>query len=108
MAYFRLKACTKCGGDLALDEGDWICLQCGTYYYVRLYPGADLGRQPRLERRLNGEKTVVNTRISPGPVGHRTAGRDTAFAVGEVGTAQHTMITAARPAVISSSGVVKQ
>ena len=37
MTQFRLKACAKCGGDLALDEGDWICLQCGTYYYVGLY-----------------------------------------------------------------------
>jgi len=34
---FRLKACLKCGGDLALDEGDWLCLQCGRYYYVGLY-----------------------------------------------------------------------
>jgi hypothetical protein len=34
---FRLKGCGKCGGDLALDEGDWLCLQCGTYYYVNLY-----------------------------------------------------------------------
>jgi hypothetical protein len=37
MTQFRLKACAKCGGDLALDEGDWICLQCGTYYYIGLY-----------------------------------------------------------------------
>jgi hypothetical protein len=22
---------------LALDDGDWICLQCGTYYYTGLY-----------------------------------------------------------------------
>lgn len=38
MNWFCLKACTKCGGDLAVDEGDWICLQCGTYYYTGLYP----------------------------------------------------------------------
>lgn len=37
MLRFHLKACPKCHGDLALDEGDWICLQCGTYYYTRLY-----------------------------------------------------------------------
>ncbi len=37
MNYYRLKACGKCGGDLARDEGDWICLQCGTYFYVGLY-----------------------------------------------------------------------
>ena len=38
MNWFCLKACTKCGGDLAVDDGDWICLQCGTYYYTGLYP----------------------------------------------------------------------
>jgi len=35
--WFRLKTCIKCQGDLAADEGDWICLQCGTYYYTGLY-----------------------------------------------------------------------
>lgn len=34
-ARFLLKACVRCGGDLALDDGDWQCLQCGRYYYVR-------------------------------------------------------------------------
>lgn len=42
MNYYRLKACGKCGGDLAWDQGDWICLQCGTYYYVGLYRPAGL------------------------------------------------------------------
>ena len=37
MDYFRLKACGRCGGDLARDDGDWICLQCGAYSYVGLY-----------------------------------------------------------------------
>ena len=27
------KGCTKCGGDLIFDEGDWKCWQCGQYYY---------------------------------------------------------------------------
>lgn len=35
--WFRLKDCIKCQGDLAADNGDWICLQCGTYYYTGLY-----------------------------------------------------------------------
>jgi hypothetical protein len=35
--WFRLKTCIKCQGDLAADNGDWICLQCGTYYYTGLY-----------------------------------------------------------------------
>ncbi|PKB83759.1 MAG: hypothetical protein BZY88_01595 [SAR202 cluster bacterium Io17-Chloro-G9] len=37
MLQFLLKACPKCGGDLALDHGDWCCLRCGTYYYTKLY-----------------------------------------------------------------------
>jgi len=30
---FRLGACLKCRGDLFYDDGDWLCLQCGLYYY---------------------------------------------------------------------------
>ena len=37
MNIYRLKACRKCGGDLARDDGDWRCLQCGSYSYVGLY-----------------------------------------------------------------------
>ncbi len=37
MDLFRLKACQKCRGDLVLDEGDWLCLQCGKYNYTGLY-----------------------------------------------------------------------
>ena len=46
MTLFRFKACTKCGGDLALDDGDWLCLQCGKYYYVGLYRHRDQDRSP--------------------------------------------------------------
>ena len=46
--WFRLKACVKCGGDLVLDEGDWLCLQCATYYYTGLYPGQHLLEWPPL------------------------------------------------------------
>ena len=28
-----LKRCTKCRGDLVMDEGDWRCMQCARYYY---------------------------------------------------------------------------
>jgi len=35
--WFRLKTCIKCQGDLAADYGDWLCLQCDTYYYTGLY-----------------------------------------------------------------------
>ena len=34
---YRLGACLKCRGDLYADNRDWICLQCGTYYYTGLY-----------------------------------------------------------------------
>ena len=37
MNIYRLRDCRKCGGDLARDDGDWICLQCGSYSYVGLY-----------------------------------------------------------------------
>lgn len=48
MNWFRLKSCIKCQGDLAADNGDWLCLQCGTYYYTGLYqlhPHFDEGPQ---------------------------------------------------------------
>lgn len=38
MNLYRLGVCLKCRGDLAYDDGDWICLQCGVYYYTGLYP----------------------------------------------------------------------
>lgn len=37
MNIYALKGCRKCGGDLARDDGDWRCLQCGAYFYVGLY-----------------------------------------------------------------------
>ena len=40
MNWFRFKACVKCRGDLVLNEQDWLCLQCGTYYYTGLYQGS--------------------------------------------------------------------
>ena len=30
---FWLKGCSRCRGDLFLEELDWRCLQCGIYYY---------------------------------------------------------------------------
>ena len=47
MNRFHLKACAKCQGDLVLDEGDWLCLQCGTYYYIGLYRKQSLFQQPQ-------------------------------------------------------------
>ena len=37
MNWFRLKTRIKCQGDLAADQGNWLCLQCDTYYYTGLY-----------------------------------------------------------------------
>ena len=65
MLHFHLKACPKCRGDLALDEGDWLCLQCGTYYYTRLY------RKPvRLPITLPAAGTQIKARIET-PIKHR-------------------------------------
>lgn len=40
---YLLKGCKKCGGDLAPDYGDWVCLRCGAYYYVGLYRRREAG-----------------------------------------------------------------
>ena len=56
MELYRLKACTKCGGDLAYDEGDWICLQCGTYYYVGLYRRRPLRSPPAGPEEWSGKE----------------------------------------------------
>lgn len=61
MNWFKLKACVKCRGDLVWDDGDWLCMQCGRYYYTRLYesqaipdwrwsPGSETGTEPREEK----------------------------------------------------------
>ena len=61
VSWFRLKACPKCQGDLASDDGDWLCLQCGTYYYTGLYSATGLPKAKRPssgpddESRSNGE-----------------------------------------------------
>ena len=70
MNQFHLKSCVKCGGDLAMDEGDWLCLQCGSYYYVGLYRHnrTTLSRTPQdqsqsteveMARRPDGSKTAL-------------------------------------------------
>ena len=58
MNWFRFKACVKCRGDLVLDEQDWLCLQCGTYYYTGLYQGSTPASiQPRERISPPEEKT---------------------------------------------------
>lgn len=56
MIWFRLEACLKCEGDLALDNGDWICLQCGTYYYTGLYQSPPASVPPDQDVELTGDK----------------------------------------------------
>lgn len=68
MNWFHLKACVKCGGDLVLDEGDWRCLQCGSYYYVGLYREGQPMKWPHL--RTNPYDGPVST-DRPGPDGPR-------------------------------------
>lgn len=48
MNLYRLGVCLKCRGDLVYDEGDWLCLQCGVYYYTGLYDHSENGRDGTL------------------------------------------------------------
>ena len=85
--WFRLKACVKCRGDLVWDDGDWLCLQCGRYYYTGLYqpeaiPDWKWGQGPgqRKEKAtslrpvlLHSYRAVESGPMAPGPRGARTA-----------------------------------
>ena len=66
--WFRLKGCVKCQGDLVWDDGDWLCLQCGRYYYTRLYQtetkpewqwGQDSG--PRKEKAIDLRPVLLHS-----------------------------------------------
>ena len=72
MNRFHLNACAKCRGDLVLDEGDWLCLQCGTYYYTGLYRRHGLNQRPqqteappRLEKALRPCNTILPCHFEP-------------------------------------------
>ena len=67
MNLFRLKACTKCRGDLVLDDGDWLCLQCGTYYYTGLYRPAALPCRPREQPDYRDEETKTAICVAGSP-----------------------------------------
>ena len=64
--WFRLKCCVKCGGDLVLDDGDWLCLQCGTYYYTRLYVQTSRDDNPPQCRQLPGAEKSGIAHHGPG------------------------------------------
>ncbi len=38
-----------------MDDGDWICLQCGTYYYVDLYQRPESQNSGETEERRGRE-----------------------------------------------------
>ena len=42
-----------------MDDGDWICLQCGTYYYVGLY------QLPEVQQRAEAEDRRDHKGIKP-------------------------------------------
>lgn len=48
---YRFKACQKCGGDLQLDDEEWLCCQCGRHYYPKPMLAGMEGRPPSLGRR---------------------------------------------------------
>ena len=64
--WFRLKACAKCQDDLVFDDGDWLCLQCGTYWYTGLYRNQEIRRWPQEDRPAPRiEKTQVLAQSTP-------------------------------------------
>ena len=80
MKNYLLKACKKCGGDLARDWGDWICLQCGAYCYVGLYaPDKRPGRRPAAAANPPQQPALPAAGL-PRPGGERPAGTERAAA----------------------------
>lgn len=73
LTWFQLGGCSKCSGDLAYDDGDWICMQCGTYFYTGLYRREEkLGVKPcRLPRPQSSPcwptGKAVKTAATPSP-----------------------------------------
>ena len=35
MNVWKFKGCSRCGGDLFAQDGEWGCIQCGRYYYPK-------------------------------------------------------------------------
>lgn len=59
MNLYWLGACLKCRGDLAYDDGDWHCLQCGVYYYTGLYPETQSCTPAQSSLRITGLQTQI-------------------------------------------------
>ena len=48
-----------------LDEGDWLCLQCATYYYTGLYRRSNNDRRPQQEvRPCRQDKGISSQRLT--------------------------------------------
>ena len=60
-----IKACTKCGGDLIYDDGDWKCWQCGQYCDMRVEMPSGVSHPVPIERPAPAES--LDTRPTPEP-----------------------------------------
>ena len=46
MSIWKFKSCSKCGGDLFAQDGEWGCIQCGRYYYPAAAEPLDIPPMP--------------------------------------------------------------
>ena len=75
MMLMRLGSCGKRKGDLVLEDDEWRCLQCGSYYYpeysspavdAMLQPaGRETPRQYRKDRGPTSEEVSALLSLSP-------------------------------------------
>lgn len=79
MNSYLLKGCRKCGGDLARDCGDWICLQCGSCYYVGLYRRGEPAAEPPGAAASQTFPVVLPGTALPGLEANRAAEKAAAF-----------------------------
>lgn len=73
MNSYLLKGCRKCGGDLARDCGDWICLQCGSCYYVGLYRRGEPAAEPPAAAASQALSIALPGTALPGSEANRAA-----------------------------------
>ena len=65
MNYWRFKSCSRCNGDLILEDSEWRCLQCGHYYY----PNVPQFTEPSLEEALPSRGIPVQRERARGYAG---------------------------------------
>jgi len=105
VSWFLLKACPKCQGDLASDDGDWLCLQCGTYYYTGLYrnsgtsPGHGANKankaalRPEAADPSSAQRDSQSERVRPSPQNEFPKGQEKSL-VWALGASQTVAVTA--------------